>query len=47
MAARLPKREALPVKIEQLIQKLRRSVVGLLPLDDRGASWPELRTEAA
>jgi hypothetical protein len=35
------------VKIEQLMQTLRRSVVELLPLDDRGASWSKLRTEAA
>jgi hypothetical protein len=47
MAGPPAKGEALPVKIEQLIQKLRRSVVEHLPLGDRGASWTELRTEAA
>jgi hypothetical protein len=35
------------MKIEQFMQKLRRSVVERLPLGDRGASWTELRTEAA
>ena len=46
MAVQLAKSEALTVKIEQFIQMLRRSVVELLPLGDRGASWTELRTEA-
>jgi hypothetical protein len=41
------KSEALPMKIEQFMQRLRRSVVEHLPLGDRGASWAELRTEAA
>jgi hypothetical protein len=37
---------AVPVKIEQFMQMLRRSVVEFLPLGDRGASWAGLRTEA-
>jgi hypothetical protein len=47
MVSRVATREALPVKIEQLMQTLRRSVVELLPLGDRDASWSKLRTEAA
>ena len=46
MVGRVATREALPVKIEQLMQKIRRFVVELLPLGDHGASWSKLRTEA-
>jgi hypothetical protein len=47
MAARPAKREALCMKITQLMQMLGRSVVERLPLGDRGASPARLLPQAA
>lgn len=46
MAQQLAKSEALRMKIEQLMDALRRTVVGRNSLGDRGASWAELLPEA-
>jgi len=46
MAQQLAKSDALRMKIEQRVDRLRRSVAGRKSLSDRGASWAELLPEA-
>jgi len=46
MAQQSAKSEALRMKIEQLMDVLRRTVAGRKSLSDRGASWAELLPEA-
>jgi hypothetical protein len=46
MVAQPANREALRMKIEQRMDRLRRSVAGRESLSDRGASWAELPPEA-
>jgi hypothetical protein len=46
MAQEPAKSEALRMKTEQRMDRLRRSVAGRESLSDRGASWAELPPEA-